>query len=295
MKSEVKARSARAGTQSCNDVKIIPACMFSAHRGQNAIGSGLYRQMHTRHELRKFAVCRDEISVHVARVARGVAQAQHTGYVRKAPQQLSECRRPAIRSESVIGIHILADQRDLAHARFGQPRDLCDNLFNRARDFSTTRIGHDAERAELVASFLHRDESGNAAFGNRVSPGRGQNVELVLNRKFRVDDFFAALRALDHIRQAMIILRADNQVDRACPAYDFLAFGLCDATGHGDYHVTAVASGGLLHFADASDFRIDLLRGLFADVTGVEDDEIGILWTCSFDEAGRCQGVCHTM
>ena len=109
--------------------------------------------------------------------------------MREAAKQLSKCRWPSIGPRPMIGIHILADQRYLAHTRFGQPFDLCDNLFNRSRDFSAARVGHYAKRAELVASFLHGDESGNAASGNYVSFGRGQNVELVFDRKFGVDDF----------------------------------------------------------------------------------------------------------
>ena len=106
----------------------------------------------------------------------------------------------------MISIHVLADQRQLAHTGVCQPLDLGDNLFNRPRDFSAAGIGHDTESTELVAAFLHSDECGNATLGDGVSFGCRQNIELVLDRKLCVDDFLSALRADDHLRQAVIIL-----------------------------------------------------------------------------------------
>ena len=89
--------------------------------------------------------------------------------------------------------------------------------------------------------------------------------------------FSPRLRARHHFRQAMIVLRADHEIDRAGAADDFLAFGLRDAAGDRDHHAAAVARGGLLDLAQPADLRIDLLGGLFADVTGVEDDEVGLI------------------
>ena len=122
----------------------------------------------------------------------------------------------------MIGIHVLPDQRHLAHAGIGQPLDLSDDLFNWPRNFSAARVRHHAKGAELVAAFLHCDEGGNAALGNRVPFGRSQSFKLVLDWKFGVDDFLAGLSARDHLRQAVIILRADHQIDRAGAADDFL-------------------------------------------------------------------------
>ena len=142
----------------------------------------------------------------------------------------------------MIGIHVLADQRELAHASIGKPFDLGDNLFNGPRDFDATRIGHDTESAELVAAFLHSDECGNATLRDGFSFGCRQNIELVLDRKFSVDDFLSTLRADDHLRQAVIILRTDHQVDSAGAANDFSAFRLRDAAGNREQHAAAIAA-----------------------------------------------------
>ena len=55
-------------------------------------------------------------------------------------------------------IDVLTDQGDLAHAIVGETLDVIDDLRNRPRDFRAARIGHDTERAEFVAAFLHGDE-----------------------------------------------------------------------------------------------------------------------------------------
>ena len=196
---------------------------------------------------------------------------------------------------SVIGIHVLPDECYLAHAGIGQPLDFGDDLFNWPRDFGSTCVGHYAKRAELVATFLYGDKSGNAALGDHVSFGCSQNVELVLDWKLGIDDFLAALSARDHGRQTVIILRADDQIDRAGAADDFFAFRLCDATGDYNHHAAAVPCRSLFHLADAADLRIDLLRSFFADVTGVQNDEIGVLGTSGLGEPGGNQGVRHTM
>ena len=50
-----------------------------------------------------------------------------------------------------------------------------------------------------------------------------------------------------------------------------------------------------LHLADATELRIDLLGGLFANVAGVEDDEIGFLRNSSFHIRIARQKINHTM
>src|ERR1700733_11094362 len=56
-------------------------------------------------------------------------------------------------------------------------------------------------------------------------------------------------------------------------ADDLLAFGLRDAAGYRDAHMAALARGFVLGDAQPPQFRVDFLRGLFTDVTGVEDHQ----------------------
>ncbi len=74
----------------------------------------------------------------------------------------------------------------------------------------------------------------------------------------------------------MIGLRSDDQVDGRGAVHDFLAFGLGDATRDGDGHA-AFATRQLVfaHFLEPADFGIDLFGGLFADMAGIEQHQVG--------------------
>ena len=124
---------------------------------------------------------------------------------------------------------------------------------------------------------------------------RRQRVELVLDRELGIDDLAGARSAREQGRQAVIVLRSDDEVDGRGAADDLLAFGLRDAAGHRDHNIAARAGRGLLQAAHAAEFGIDLLRRLLPDVAGIEDDEIGVLGRCGLDIAFRRQGVRHTL
>ena len=107
--------------------------------------------------------------------------------------------------------------------------------------------------------------------------GGGQKAELVLDRKFGLQRAAVALGARQQLRQMMIALRADHDIDHRRAADDLLAFGLRDAAGHRDIHVAAIARGFVLDDAQPPQFRVDFLGGLFADVAGVEDHQIRVI------------------
>ena len=101
-------------------------------------------------------------------------------------------------------------------------------------------------------------------------------LELVLDRIFGVDDALAFLGAAKRIRQAMIGLRADDHIDGGRAAQDFLALGLRDAAGDADHHLATVGCLALLHLAQTAECGIDLFGSLLADMTGIQQDEIGL-------------------
>ena len=93
----------------------------------------------------------------------------------------------------------------------------------------------------------------------------------------------------------MIALRSDNKVDGALAAENFFALGLRDAARDCDRHAAAGERGFVFYFAQAAEFGIDLVRRLFADVTGIQHHEIGVLGAIGLDIALRRQRVRHTM
>ncbi len=195
----------------------------------------------------------------------------------------------------MIGVDVLSDQRDFANAGAGKPLDVGENLRNRPRCLHAARVGHDAEGAELVAAFLHGDESSRAARAHRRGTRRSQMIELVVDRKLGVDRAAVARGARQQIRQAVIALRADHEIDHGGAAENFCAFGLCHASGDSDGDAASAGGGFFLDPAHAAEFGIDLLGGLLADVAGVENDEVGVVGARGLDIALRRQGVRHTL
>ncbi len=112
----------------------------------------------------------------------------------------------------------------------------------------------------------------------RISSRRreAEETEFVLSREIGVDDSGLALGAAQQFGQAMIALRPDDDVDGALAAVDFGAFGLRDAARDDDLRRPARFRPRGLQRAQASEFGKDLLGGAFADVAGIQDDEVGV-------------------
>ena len=72
-------------------------------------------------------------------------------------------------------------------------------------------------------------------------------------------------------------MRPDDEIDLRRSAHDLAPLGLRDATGNGNEYLTAVARADFLPPAKAAELRIDLFGRLLADVTGVEENEVGRL------------------
>src|SRR3546814_6425252 len=91
---------------------------------------------------------------------------------------------------------------------------------------------------------------------------------IELRDRRHVGIYRAAFTCLaDQFRQAVISLRSDDDIQRGRAPDDFLALRLGDAPG--DHHP---ASGVVL--LKPSDFGIDLFGLLFANMTGVQTNEI---------------------
>ena len=76
--------------------------------------------------------------------------------------------------------------------------------------------------------------------------------------------------------------------------YKRQAFGLRDAARDRDHLRAAFLCGFRAHFAQAAELGIDLLHRLFADMTGVQDNKVGLFGVRRFRIAIARQGVRHT-
>ena len=93
----------------------------------------------------------------------------------------------------------------------------------------------------------------------------------------------------------VIALRTDHDIDGRRAADDLRAFGLRDAAGDRDLHLAAIARGVILDDTQPSEFGIDLLGSLLANMAGVEDHQIRIIGAGRLDKALRRQRVHHAL
>ncbi len=212
--------------QAIDDAAIIVDRMAAIHRLEHAVRARLHRQMQERHQLFDIAMRLDQLVVHIARMRGRVAQPLEPRQLGERANEPAEAPHCAIDAVAVIGVDVLAQERDLARARGDEPLGFGDHRRGGAREFGAARIGHDAEGAEFIAAFLHREES-----RDRLRRGAlRQVVEFRLGREFGIEDRAAAARELrDHFRQAVIGLRSEHEIDKRRARENLFAFGLRDA------------------------------------------------------------------
>ena len=92
----------------------------------------------------------------------------------------------------------------------------------------------------------------------------------------------------------MIGLRSEHQIHDRRPAQHFLALGLCDAAGHAEEKLPPFRGRRLLEGTQAAQLRIDLLARLFANMAGVQDNEIGVAGILGLGVAQGRQCIGHT-
>src|SRR5262245_28101229 len=130
-------------------------------------------------------------------------------------------KRPnlAIETRPMVGIYILAKKRHFAHAGSGEASRLGFDLGNWTRKLSSSGIRHNAESAELVATFLNGEERCDAALRHDLR----QMIKFVLCRKFSFHDGPAREGiSPQKVGQAVVGLRTEDKIDCSLPAHDFL-------------------------------------------------------------------------
>ena len=177
-----------------------------------------------------------------------------------------------------VGVHVLAQQGDLAVARPRELLDLVEDLVDRPRDFLASSRRHDAVGALLVAAFHDRDERGDAT---RPVVGRRPAVErphlAVDGEDVRTHPARGALPALGDAGQQVgeiVDLRGPrHEVHLRQAAKDIVALCLGHAAQDAEDQVRALALE-LLHEAHLADRP---LLGVRAHRAGVQENDVGIL------------------
>ena len=155
-------------------------------------------------------------------------------------------------------------------------------------------VGHDAEGAELVAAFLDGQERATPPVAG-MPAAAGRTCSRPGNR-CRPRPRRSRAPARQQLGQAMIGLRADDDVDERRALDQQLALGLGDAAGDRQQHVARrPLAPRVAQPAQPAELGKDLLRGLLADVAGVQDDQIGIVGPRPRPIAVSCQRLRHTI
>ena len=116
-------------------------------------------------------------------------------------------------------------------------------------------------------------------------------LELILFGKIRVQSALAAACLGLKLGQAVIALRADNQIDHRLTAHDLFALGLGHTARDTDFQIGLFR---LQPFVTAQ-LRVYLFRRFFADVAGVQQDHIRVIGRIRGHIAFAGQRFGHTL
>ena len=143
MMSVVTARSATAARAAARRVEVALGGVAAVHGGEHAIAAGLQRQVQVlAHRRACAAMAVDRVGPEVLRVRAGEAHPTDAVDRRRPPaaaRRTAAARRPVVarrsgceREVAAVGVHVLAEQRDLGDAVGGQALDLGDEVVERA-------------------------------------------------------------------------------------------------------------------------------------------------------------------
>ena len=116
-------------------------------------------------------------------------------------------------------------------------------------------------------------------------------IELLDFRERHIDlRQFGDTCSVNHFRQAVQGLRAENHVHIGRAIADRRAFLAGHATAHGDDHLGV----GQFQFAPAAQLRVHTVLGTFADRAGIQQDDISVFGArCDFQGLMFTQQVDH--
>ena len=236
------------------------------HRREHAVAARLHRQVQEVRELGHVAIGLDQRVAELQRMRSGEADAADAVDFGDGADQQREVRDLALAIRAAVGVDVLAEQVDLAHALRGELRDFDQHVLERAADFGAAGVGHHAEAAVLAAAFHDRDERARA-FGARL----GQAVELLDLGEADVDLRLAGFAPLaNEFGQAVQGLRAEHQVDVGRALDDAFAFLRGHAAADPDQHRPVA----LFQRLPAAELAEHLFLRLLADGAGVDQDHV---------------------
>ncbi|MCW0417490.1 hypothetical protein NB689_003244 [Xanthomonas sacchari] len=291
---EVRAdRDVRTHRAQLADLLLELQCGVAAlHRAEDAVAAGLHRQVQIVGQLRHVAVGLHQRVAEFQRMRGGEADAADALDLRDAADQQAQVgvlrllAGLGVGVGAAVGVDVLAEQVDLAHALRGELCHFHQHVLERAADLLAAGVGHHAERAVFGAAFHDRHE-GRGAFGARLR----QAVELLDLGEADVHLRLARFAArADQLRQPVQGLRAEHQVHVGRALDDRLAFLRGDAATDADDHRLAAG----LQRLPAAELAEHLFLRLLTDRAGVDQDHVRFFGVVGqFQAFGRGEHVGH--
>ena len=161
-------------------------------------------------------------------------------------------------------------------------------------DAVTAGESFDTWKKKIVAKtkgqndYLKLLRSNEVVFG--LGPA-GEMVKFIFLGKISIQRTLAALNPRLHLRQLVIGLRADHQINHGLPPNNFGPLRLSHAAGNTNFQAWLCG----FQPAKFTQFRIDLLGGFFTNMAGIEQDHICIIRRIGLHIALRTKGFGHPL
>ena len=213
--------------------------------------------------------------------ARGVERIEHGREAGRAVQV------------AAVGVHVLAQKGDLLHAGGHIALRLGYDILERARLLSAAYVGHDAVRAEVVATLRDGEPSGPRVLARRrqLRGKRRAGVEHLHVMAPLVERLFQQSR-----KRAQVV-RAEHHVQVRQLIDELLPVALPDAAAHGHDALGQRGAGAQRSVLERGHLTVEARVGGFAHAARHEHDEVGILdgidgqRAQAFEHAGNALGI----
>src|SRR6185369_13361304 len=250
------------GAEGGQSLEVRGDGVVALHPAQHGVAAALDREVEVRCDPLLDPERVDERVGEVVGVARGEPHPLDARDLGDAEQELGEG------DAALVGVHVLADEGDLADAHPGERRDLLEHLDEGPAHLAAPGVRDDAEAADVVAALHHGDEL--AHLPRRAARVRaGEDVLLGVDPSGLGDADPVLDDAGDQLRQLADGVRAEDEVKVRDAREQLALLLLGDAAADGEEGAALGLDGPV-----APEGREHLVLGLLADGAGVEDDEV---------------------
>ena len=268
-----------------NQAQIILARIATIHLFKNARGTRLNGQVKLRHDGRCLSHSVNGLGQQVLRMRRGKEDALNTRVAHGA-QQIGKAR--LAKEIATVGVNILTQQRNLAHALAHQTRHLVNDLLEGTALLATAHVRHDAVGAEVVAA---RHDRHPCMILRLAMPRHTHSIGILV--LVRADMTLAIQERLgDKLRHMRNRVSAKNDVDVVDVGKQALAIALGDAAAHGDH---ALARRRRRQALTGIALAVQTGVGSLANTARHEHDNIGMLRVERHEATIRIEQTAHTL